>query len=297
MTDPQGARFVLQSSILEQREFRYRRTPGRRVQTVESARTLVDDLGFCFLWPIKDIEMPSLFHAIAGRARPVPMKHNDPDLSKCWGWKDRALGLRWWYYGKLLRRRATLISLDLLPCFYACSENYGELDDYVEEYRAGTLSAEAKAVYEALLDYGPLDTVRLRREARMAAESAKSRFERALVELQVGLKVLPVGVAEAGAWRYAFVYDIVQRHYPDLPSQAQQIGRSEARRKLVSRYVHNVIAADRAMIARVFHVLRWTPTELDRTLDAVLKAGSIRVVQVDGGTGEQFVPGDFSIAS
>jgi len=49
-----------------------------------------------------------------------------------------------------------------------------------------------------LLKHGPLDTVRLRREARMSAESAKSRFERGLVELQVGLKVLPVGVAEAG---------------------------------------------------------------------------------------------------
>ena len=284
---------MLQSCILEHRELRYRRTPDLRLQTVEGARALVDDLGFCFLWPIKDIEMPSLFHAIAGRVRPVPMKHNDPDLSKCWSWKDRALGLRWWYYGKVLRRRATLISLDLLPYFYACSENYGELEDYVQEYRAGTMSAEAKAVYEALLSLGPLDTVRLRREARMAAEGAKSRFERALVELQVGFKVLPVGVAEAGAWRYAFVYDIVQRHYPDLPGQARPIRRREARRALVARYLHNVVAANRAMIARVFHVLRWTPAELDDTLDALLDDGAIHAVQVDGEIGKQFVPDDF----
>jgi hypothetical protein len=57
--------------------------------------------------------------------------------------------------------------------------------------------AGAKAIYEAPLEHGPLDTVRLRREARMSAESAKSRFDRALVELQVGLKVLPIGVALA----------------------------------------------------------------------------------------------------
>jgi hypothetical protein len=278
-----------ESSILEQRAMRYRRTPECRIQTVEDARAFVEDLGFCFLWPIKDIEMPSLFHAIAGRVRSVPMKHNDPDLSKCWAWKDRALGLRWWYYGKMLRRRATLISLDLLPYFYACSENYGGLDDYIEEYRAGTMSAEAKGVYEALLEHGPLDTVRLRREARMAAESAKTRFERALVELQVGLKVLPIGVAEAGAWRYAFVYELVQRHYPDLPDKARRIGRGEARRILVSRYLDNVIAADRRMIERVFHVLRWTPAELERTLDALLGKGAIRAVWVKDGEGEQFV--------
>jgi hypothetical protein len=94
------------------------------------------------------------------------------------------------------------------------------------------MTAEAKAICEASLEHGPLDTVRLRREARMSAESAKSRFDRALVELQVGLKVLPIGVAEAGAWRYAFVYEIVQRYLPDLPEQARPIGRGEARRQV-----------------------------------------------------------------
>ena len=115
--------------IAERREARYRRTPERRIQTIDQARAFVDDVGFCFFWPIKDIEMPNLFHAIAGQVRPVPMAHNDPDLSKSWGWKDRSLGRRWWYYGKLLRRRATLISLDVLPFFYASSGNYGGLDD------------------------------------------------------------------------------------------------------------------------------------------------------------------------
>jgi hypothetical protein len=99
------------------------------------------------------------------------------------------------------------------------------------------MTAEAKAIYKAPLEHGPLDTVRLRREARMSAESAKSRFNRAQVELQVGLKVLPIGVAEAGAWRYAFVYEIMQQHLPDLPKQARPIGRAAARRALVSRYI------------------------------------------------------------
>jgi hypothetical protein len=269
------------------RENRYHRTPIRRVQTMAEAQAFVDEVGFCFLWPIKGIEMPSLFHAIAGRERAVPMKHNDPDLSKCWGWKDRALGKRQWYYGKVLRRKATLISLGQLPAFYACSENYGSLDDYLEEYRAGTMTAEAKRVYEALLECGPLDTIRLRREARMAANTAKSRFERALVELQVGLKVLPVGVAEAGAWRYAFVYDIVQRHYPDLPLRARSIRRSQARQQLVSCYLSNVMVADRAMVRRVFHVLQWTAQEIERTLETLLSDGWMQ--EIEGPTGTRLL--------
>jgi hypothetical protein len=161
-------------------------------------------------------------------------------------------------------------------------------DDYLQEYEDGLMTAEAKAIYEALLEHGPLDTVRLRREARMSAESAKSRFERALVELQVGLKVLPIGVAEAGAWRYAFVYEIVQRHFTDLPAQARPIGRAEARRVLVSRYLDNVVAADRKMVAKVFHVLRWTPAELERTIAGLLEGEAVREVEI-GKVGSQLV--------
>jgi hypothetical protein len=112
-------------------------------------------------------------------------------------------------------------------------ENFGDIRDLVQGYEDGKMTAEAKAIYEAILENGPLDTVRLRREARMSAQSAKSRFDRALVELQVGLKVLPVGVAQAGAWDYAFVYELLPRWFPEIPEQARSIGRREARRVLV----------------------------------------------------------------
>jgi len=151
------------------------------------------------------------------------------------------------------------------------------------------MTAEARAVYEAILENGPLDTVRLRREARMSAQSAKSRFDRALVELQVGLKVLPVGVAEAGAWGYAFVYEILQRHFPNLPDQARPIGRAEARRVLVQRYLDNVVATEQAMIAKVFHVLKWTPAELERTITALVEEGTVREVQIEELKGPQLV--------
>ena len=117
----------------------------------------------------------------------------------------------------------------------------------------------------------------------MSADSAKSRFDRALVELQVGLKVIPIGVAEAGAWNYAFVYEILQRHFPDLPAQARPIGRAEARRVLVQRYLDNVVAADRKMVAKVFHVLKWTPMELDRTIATLLEDGMLQQMRVKDG--------------
>jgi hypothetical protein len=162
------------------------------------------------------------------------------------------------------------------------SENYGSLDDYLQEYADGLMTAEAKAIYEALLEHGPLDTVRLRREARMSSESAKSRFDRGLVELQVGLKVLPIGVARTGAWNYAFTYELFQRWFPEVPEQARAIKRSEARRVLVQRYIDNVVAIDRKMIAKVFHVLKWTSQELDRTIATLLEERTIREIEIEG---------------
>ena len=49
--------------------------------------------------------MPSLWTAVAGD-RPVADAHDDPGHIT-WGWKDRSLDKKIWYYGKILRRKAT----------------------------------------------------------------------------------------------------------------------------------------------------------------------------------------------
>jgi hypothetical protein len=101
--------------------------------------------------------------------------------------------------------------------------------------------------------------------------------------------VIPIGVAQAGAWNYAFIYEILQRHFPDLPAQARPIGRGEARLVLVQRYLNNVIAADRKMIAKVFHVLKWTPKELERAIAVLVEEGAIREIEIEGLKGPRLI--------
>jgi hypothetical protein len=36
------------------------------------------------------------------------------------------------------------------------------------------------------------------------------------------------------------------------------------------------------MIGKVFHVLKWTPTELDRTIAALLQEGAVQEAQIKG---------------
>ncbi len=246
----------------------YRLRAGSRLISAEDARAFVNERGFIYFWPVKGIELPSLWTAVAGD-RPVADEHDDPGHIS-WGWKDESLGKRWWYYAKILRRKATLISMEVAPYFYALSENFGSPEeDYLVAYEEGRLTQAAKQVYEALLDKGPLDTISLRKEARLM-NAKESAFHRALEDLQADFKILPVGIAEAGAWRYAYRYEITARHLPELPEQARPIGEAQARRRLVELYFRSVGAAQAREVTRLFG---WPPELVWRTLDRMVEAG------------------------
>ena len=138
--------------------------PFKPLSNPSQAVDFVNTRGFVYFWPIKGIDFPSLWTAVAGD-RPVPNEHDDPG-HVTWGWKDNALDQRVWYYAKVLRRKATMISLEVAPYFYALTENYGDYkEDYLIPYEDGRLPQGAKQAYEAILDNGPLNTVDLNRQA------------------------------------------------------------------------------------------------------------------------------------
>jgi hypothetical protein len=274
------------SQLQRFRDRTFRLLPDLRLNSVENALRFVEERGFVFFWPIKGVLLPNLWTAVAGD-RPVADQHDDPG-HVTWGWKDDMLDKRRWYYAKILRGKATLVSLDVAPCFYALSRNYGDPDqDYLQLYRDGLLSQPAKLIYETLLDRGPLDTVNLRRTIRMTSKSSNSPFERGLVELQRDCKILPVGVAATGAWRYSFIYEAVHRHYPQLPEEARPIKLKEARRRLTALYVAAVGAVTASDVRRLF---QWKPREVQHTLDAMVAEGSLRAgYTLKGQTDEHYV--------
>ena len=49
----------------------------------------------------------------------------------------------------------------------------------------------------------------------------------------------------------------------------------------MQRYFDNVVAVDRAMIAKVFHVLKWMLSELERTIAALVEEEVVREVEVE----------------
>jgi hypothetical protein len=251
--------FLPNELVSEYRQRTFRQTPELRLKTKEQAIDFVNERGFVYFWPIKGIVLPSLWAAVAGD-RPVADAHDDPGHAT-WGWKDSLLGKHLWYYGKVLRKKATIISLEVASYFYALSENYGAPEeDYLTLYEQGRLTQEAKSIYEALLNQGVLDTVALRKTTHMTSAESDTRFERALVDLQSDFKILPVGVTDSGAWKYAFAYDIVARHFPELPEQAQRIREDQAREYIISLYLQSVGTAQMRDLSRLFG---WVPAEIE----------------------------------
>lgn len=223
---------------------------SKRLASQAQALTFVNERGFVYFWPIKGIDMPSLWTAVSGD-RPVADKHDDPGHIT-WRWKDDALDKKIWYYAKILRKKATMISLDIAPYFYALSENYGSPEeDYLLTYQEGRMTQASKQVYETLLTEGSMNTLDLRKAAKLS-NAKDSEFNKALEYLQSDFKIVPVGVSEAGAWKYSFIYEIVPRHFPELPEQARKIGEGEARSKLVELYFNAVGAAQERDAAKLF---------------------------------------------
>jgi len=248
----------------------FRLLAANHIHSPAGALDFVNERGFTYFWPVKGVDLPSLWEAVGG-SYPVSSEHDDP-FHVTWRWKDDALDKKIWYYGKILRRKATFISLETAPYFYALSENYGSPEeDYLVAYEEGRLTQAAKQVYEALLDNGALDTISLRKSARLV-NAKESEFNRALEDMQKDFKIMPVGIAEVGAWKYAYRYDITARHMPELPEKARLIGEAEARQMLVELYFRSVGAAQLRDVTRLFG---WPPELAKRTVERLVQAGVV----------------------
>ena len=263
---------TLSAGILKRfQEKTFRTTDSARLRTPQQAVDFVNERGFIFFWPVKGVSMPSLWCGVAGD-RPVADAHDDPGHTS-WGWKDQMLDKRVWYYGRILRKRNTIISLQTTPYFYALSPNFGEPElEINDQYHAGQIPLEVKLIFEALLEKGPLDSLALRREAHLSGPNSNTPFNRALDILQRDFKVMPTAIAEVGTWKYAFVYDLTHRYHPELLEQSRFISENQARDQLVSCYFNSVGAASEKQIQSLFG---WTQPETQKSLNRLLEKGLI----------------------
>jgi hypothetical protein len=223
----------------------------RRVLTAAEAVKYIDATGYCMLFPVANVPLPSLSYP-ATRRKPHDEMVWDKYAVMLWRWKDELPRRRRAFYAKYFRARGTFISLKLLPHFLAMREAVVEPDDHERFYAEGRIREDARVIWEALEEHGPLATLELRHACKMDTKAGNVRFKRAILDLQCLLVAVHFGAEqETAAWASGR-YELTCRAFPKETAAARHIEPEEARAKLAAKYLEWHTDAPPAQLARLF---------------------------------------------
>ena len=231
-----------------------RRSPGheltwpRSIRTASDAVRFIDHVGFCLLFPVKNVALPSLYYVMARR---IPITW-DKYTAKLWEWKDELPRRRRAFYAKYFKGRGTFISLKFLPHFLAMRESAAAPQNAEQFYAAGRIALGARVIWQALAEQGSLATLELRHACKMDTKAGNARFKKAMLELQCLLLVTHSGAEqETDAWA-SNRFELVARAFPEQVEQARKISPKAARTTLALKYRSLYPAAPVMQIARLF---------------------------------------------
>jgi hypothetical protein len=195
--------------------------------------------------------VPSLWEAVAGRARPRWPKHSHHDaaIGLTWQLKDDLPAARHVYYGKLLRGRPCLVSLDVFPAFYALIRGRQRARDYRIEYEAGRLTLNARRIMDALTAEHPQYTRGLRASCFMLEARQTREFERAMGELQRGLWI--VKTEERYEPSFSYRWDLLEAWLPAPVATGRRLMRARAAEQLVERHARAAVFTRPATVQRL----------------------------------------------
>ena len=223
----------------------------KRVETLAEARKFIDATGFCMLFAVNNVPLPSLYWMVTRRG-PRDDFVFDKYFERIWHWKDELPRRRRACYAKYFRRRGTLISLQQLPYFLAMRETAVAPGDHARFYADGRIRDDARVIWKALEEHGPLATLELRHLCHMETKAGNVRFKRAMLDLQALLVVVHFGTEqETGAWASG-KFELTCRAFPQQTSAAKNIAPEMARAKLAAKYLEWNPAAPPVQLARLF---------------------------------------------
>jgi len=231
------------------------RAPGfevraERVSSIADAQRYINRVGFCVLFPVKNVPLPSLYFAVSHRRN----ARWDKYAQLIWKWKDELPAKRKSFYAEYFRGRGTFLSLRCLSLLLAVHQTVIKPDRAEDLYAAGGISRDACDLWFALAKHGPLPTLELRHACKLETQAGNKRFKKAMLELQSLLIVTHAGIAqETDAWA-SNRFDLVVRSFPKVCRAAAEISPEAARKELAAKYLSLYPAASVTTVARLF---RW----------------------------------------
>jgi hypothetical protein len=244
---------------------------AHRVRNATQLVAMVDAVGFCF--------------AFTGEAAyPVPACFDHLSTSEegkkwewMWPWKDELAEAKKLYYGKLLVKKPTFVSMKMLPVFYATFGRAGESDDHLDDVRAGRITDLGRRVVEYLQHHGETQKKRIRADLGIESKEGRGDLERAIEELQRLMYLARVKAVGERSDDYNYTYDLFVRRYPETVKAAERVSSSEAAVVLLRRLLELAGGVTPKQVQRLFD---WENDRAMKVIDKVATDGGS--VFVDG---------------
>ena len=236
------------------RDRTFRRRPAIRVRGERSALAFINEVGFSFTLSDFGLPVPCLTVAVSGRRnlRWPRHTHHDYAIGLAWTLKDVLPAKKLVYYGKLVRGKPTLASLECFRAFFALVRDGKGSGDYLLDYRHGKMSRAACALLDALMEESPLYTPDLRRRAGLRGAERTAEFERAIGELQRGMWV--VKTEERYDPDFCYRWDLLDNWLEVEVAKARALDRPEAVTALVGSYLDAAVFATERLMASLLGV-------------------------------------------
>jgi len=190
------------------------------LNTEEEALNLINKCGCVTLFPIKGAAFPSLYRAVSG-------KNRDEKFMKTWDWADHMAQEKKIYYGKLVKKQVTLISLEMFPYIYKL-------------FRRDEFSGAPQRILDSLKRHGAASTTDLREKLNLMGRESKGEFTKAMDTLQLAFAIAVVGREKSPKMTYT--WDLLERWMPkDLLKKAEALSEKAAKERISAKLLENKI--------------------------------------------------------
>jgi len=253
-------KLILTSGQLDAyRHEKWRMAVSRQIRTEKEAVKFLNEVGFCLLFACDEIPLPKM--SLSAYSKEWDW----------WAWKDTLQVKKLCYNSRAIRKKAALLSMEILPCFVNLYYASGGVEVYEEEFDYGKLTRPAYDIADYLYQNGPQNVADLRRAIFPHSKQGTRKFHAALQELQLKYKVAVSGLVDK-SWGMRVVDLFSHWAPPEILKEAEFLTAEESRQRILRQLLKTSGALVEKDIQRL---LGWEPADVQSTLASLLDAGEL----------------------